>query len=105
MRPKKNRAAEVLDAPKAAQESTTSKVNPTGNSASAQRLRILDHLQRFGPATSIELRGNLDVLNPQARIWELRHRLGYNIQKAMVYQFTECGKLHLVAKYFLVRGE
>lgn len=104
MRPEKNRAAMVLDAPKAAQENTTSKGNHTGNSTEAQRERSLDWLQRFGSATTIELRIDCDILMPGARIHELRHRFGYLIDTIWCIQATECGKPHRIARY-VYRGK
>lgn len=105
MSPEKNRAAEVLDAPQAAQEGTTSKQNHTGNSAEAQRFRAWEWIKRFGSATTIDLRRECDIMMPAARIHELRHKFGCNITTLWVYQPTECGKLHRVARYVLGRGE
>ena len=79
--------------------------NTTGNSVEAQRLRLLAHLKQFGSATTIELRKSLDILMPAARVHELRHKLGYNITMARVFQPTDCGKLHRVARYFLHEGD
>lgn len=105
MRPEKKRAAEVLDAPNAAHEGTTSDPNCAGNSTEAQRHRILIHLQSIGPITTIEMRRDLDILMPGARIHELRHKFGKNITTVWAHQPTECGKLHRVARYFLAGGE
>lgn len=101
MRPEKNRAAEVLDAPGAAQEVTTSKANHTGNTLEAQRSRALDWLKRFGSATTIELRRDCDIMMPAARIHELRHKFGCNITTLWTHQQTDCGKLHRVARYVI----
>lgn len=72
-------------------------------SAEAQRARLLDAL-RCGPITTIEARRNLDILMPAARVHELKHRYGYDIQKVIVQQETEGGRLHRVAKYVLMAG-
>jgi hypothetical protein len=72
-------------------------------SASAQRKRLLDAL-RCGPVTTIEARRNLDILMPAARVHELKHRHGYNIQTLRTRQQTECGRLHSVARYVLLAG-
>lgn len=72
-------------------------------SAEAQRKRLIDAL-RCGPVTTIEARRNLDILMPAARIHELKHRHGFDIQTVRVRQETECGKLHSVAKYVLMTG-
>ncbi|MDP3334541.1 MAG: helix-turn-helix domain-containing protein [Methylococcaceae bacterium] len=78
--------------------------NNTSNSSEAQRARLLEHLKQFGSATTIELRRDLDVMMPAARVHELRHKFGHNITMAKVYQPTDCGKLHKVARYFLNDG-
>lgn len=75
--------------------------NNTDNSSEVQRARLLAHLKQFGSATTIELRRDLDVMMPAARVHELRHRYGHNITMARVYQQTDCGKMHRVARYFL----
>ena len=49
-------------------------------SAAAQRARLLDAL-RCSPITTIEARRDLDIVMPAARIHDLRHRHGYNIQE------------------------
>lgn len=86
----------------------TNSLNNGGNSSEAQRARLLAHLKQFGSATTIELRRDLDVMMPAARVHELRHRLCHNITMARVYQPTDCGKMHRVARYFFhesVSGE
>ena len=72
-------------------------------SAEAQRKRLIDALH-CGPVTTIEARRNLDILMPAARVHELKHRHGFDIQTVRVRQETECGKLHSVAKYVLMAG-
>ena len=73
-----------------------------GNDAAAQRLRALD-LLRSGPKSTIQLRRDGDILAPAARIWELKHRFGFDILKVWVQQATDCGTLHRVAQYVLMR--
>lgn len=70
------------------------------NSAAAQRARLYDALC-IAPVSTIQARRNLDILMPGTRIWELRHRHGKNIDKVMVKEPTDCGKLHSVALYVL----
>ena len=72
-------------------------------SAEAQRKRLIDAL-RCGPVTTIEARHNLDILMPAARVHELKHSHGFDIQTIRVRQETDCGKLHSVAKYVLMAG-
>lgn len=71
------------------------------NSLDAQRNRLLEHLKAFGSGTTIELRRDLDVMMPAARVHELRHQFGKNITTIWTRQQTESGKLHRVAKYVL----
>ena len=72
-----------------------------GNHAAAQRLRALD-LLRSGPKSTIQLRRDGDILAPAARILELKRR-GFDILTQWVQQATDCGKLHRVALYVLLR--
>jgi hypothetical protein len=73
-----------------------------GNTAAAQRARLLDWLRR-GPITTIEARRALDILMPAARVHELR-ALGFKILTHWVRQETTEGRLHLVALYSLASG-
>jgi len=68
--------------------------------AADQRHRILKRLS-LAPATTIELREELDVLAPAPRIFELRHTDGYNIQSVRVIDETKPGHKHSVAQYAL----
>ena len=71
------------------------------NSAAAQRARVLDAV-RGGPKSTIQLRRDWDVLSPAARILELKRR-GFEILTQWVHEATDCGKLHRVALYVLLR--
>jgi Helix-turn-helix domain len=72
-----------------------------GNDAAAQRLRALD-LLRTGPKSTLQLRRDGDILAPAARILELKRR-GFEILTQWVQQATECGQVHRVALYVLLR--
>ncbi len=72
-----------------------------GNGAAAQRLRVLD-LLRTGPKSTIQLRRDGDILSPASRVLELKRR-GFEIVTHWVQQATECGRLHRVALYVLMR--
>ena len=72
-----------------------------GNDAAAQRLRALD-LLRSGPKSTIQLRRDGDILAPAARVLELKRR-GFDILTQWVQQATDCGTLHRVALYVLLR--
>lgn len=73
--------------------------NPS-STAHAQRVRLLDRLQRRGPLTTLDARLELDVLHPAMRILELR-KLGHDIRTVWVQQSTAAGKVHRVGKYQL----
>ena len=72
------------------------------NSTEAQRNRLRDALC-CAPITTIEARRNLDIMMPAARIFELREA-GYEIHTNLIWQNTESGKPHRVAKYVLIKG-
>lgn len=74
--------------------------NSSFNSAKLQRQRALVRL-RHGPATTLQLRREEDILMPATRIFELR-AMGYMIDKVWIDQPTECGRIHRVAQYVLV---
>lgn len=71
------------------------------NTASAQRARILSAL-KIAPLSTIEARSRLDILHPGARIFELRAE-GHEIHTHWSQEPTECGRLHRVAKYVLLK--
>jgi hypothetical protein len=74
----------------------------TDISASAQRARLLEAL-RQGPLTTLQIRRNLNILMPAARVKELRD-LGYRITTQWVNDHDEMGRAHYVAKYVLIQG-
>ncbi len=73
------------------------------NKASQQK-RVLQRL-RNGPATTIQLRKEEDIMMPGARIFELRHEQGHNIKLAWVDEITDAGVTHRVGKYILCPGK
>ncbi|MFL9922619.1 helix-turn-helix domain-containing protein [Paraburkholderia fungorum] len=77
------------------------KAKNTGNSIAAQCARLYEALQ-LGPMTTIEIRRDLDVLMPAARIWDLKHKQGKPIEKYWVDRPTASGNLHRVAMYALM---
>ncbi len=89
--------------PKAAPKYINTQCHYADLSAEAQRKRLIDAL-RCGPVTTIEARRNLDILMPAARVHELKHRHGFDIQTIRVRQEIDCGKLHSVARYVLIVG-
>lgn len=76
--------------------------NHTGNSAEAQRARLLVELRK-SPVTTLSARRDIDVLHVAARILELR-QLGYRIDTIWTSDCTSEGHSHRVAKYVL-QGE
>ena len=76
--------------------------HPDYNSASAQRNRLLEALSRH-PISTIEARRDLDILHPAGRVKELRHNEGHQILTAWSHEPTDCGRLHRVARYVLVK--
>lgn len=85
------------------EHSTTQAATHSGNSASAQRARLLQRL-RIAPLDTLEARKMLDILMPAARICELRKQ-GNRIDTVRVARPTDEGKLHSVALYVLQPGE
>lgn len=69
-----------------------------------QRKRLLDAL-RERPLSTIQMRHELDVIQPAARIFELRHDQNYNIITQWENQETPEGYMHRVAKYVLLSGK
>lgn len=67
-----------------------------------QQTRLLARLHR-APIDTITARRELDMMNPAARIYELKQQ-GYKIKTVWVTRPTECGKMHRVAEYVLQAG-
>lgn len=80
---------------------TNLKTSSNRNDAEAQRQRALE-LLRSGPKSTLQLRRDADILAPAARVLELK-RKGFDILTQWVHQPTDCGKLHRVALYVLMR--
>ncbi len=77
----------------------------TNDTASTnQRKRLID-ARRKRPLSTIQIRHELDVFQPAARIFELRHDQGYNIITQWDKQETPEGYMHRVAKYVLLAGK
>ncbi|MBL8316089.1 MAG: helix-turn-helix domain-containing protein [Rubrivivax sp.] len=93
---------QVIEAERSKQAASQPGKSLHSNSVEVQRQRILDRL-RIGPATTLEIRAELDVLAVGARIFELR-RDGHDIGTISVTETTACGQPHRVARYFLRRG-
>ena len=74
-------------------------------STAHQRKKIHDYFIEHGSATTIQIRHELDVMQPAARIFELRHNYGLNIQKVWADELNPNGTIHSVAKYILKPGK
>lgn len=73
-----------------------------GNSAQAQRQRILTYLYKQ-PLDTLTARRELDIMHPAARVMELRKR-GIGIITVRIDRPSDCGKMHSVACYVLEVG-
>lgn len=95
---KKNKAPTTCRGPKYSQDST---------SAADQRQRFLAALRDAGSAgiNTIQARSELDIMMPAARVHELRHDQGHNIQAVWTTETTPEGKPHRVARYVLMAGK
>lgn len=72
-----------------------------GNSVDDQRARLLEALEAR-PLTTIDIRRDLDIMMPAARVFELRHA-GKNIVTTWADQPTDgSGRTHRVALYALL---
>ncbi|MGF6658632.1 hypothetical protein QF000_000276 [Paraburkholderia atlantica] len=74
-----------------------------GNTARRQRERLLSALFQLGSVTTVDAMRFLDVIDPRARIFELRSQ-GYHIDTTSVARATECGVFHNVDRYVLLPG-
>ncbi len=74
-------------------------------SSSIQRQKIHSYLLKHGSATTIQIRHELDIMMPAARIHELRHDQGLNITTAWDDAINPEGSKHRVARYFLKQGK
>lgn len=68
------------------------------NTNQAQRSRLLEALRK-APVSTICARRDLDIMMPAARIHELRHRFGHQIDLIWVNEPSECGEFHRVGMY------
>lgn len=74
-------------------------------SSLVQRQKILSYLQKHGSATTVELRHELDILQPAPRVFELRHKDGHNIQTIWDEDENPNGGTHKVGRYILKTTE
>ncbi|HDR9504093.1 TPA: helix-turn-helix domain-containing protein [Burkholderia cepacia] len=70
------------------------------NTAAHQRARLLEAMRVRAGVTTLEAMRFLDIVDPRARIVELRKE-GYRINTSWVHRLSECGRLHAVGLYTL----
>lgn len=73
------------------------------NSIASQLKRLLEWLKKK-PITTLEARHELDILGVAPRIYDLRHRHGYNIHTYWTDDDNPGGGRHRVARYVLKPG-
>lgn len=71
------------------------------NSLAAQRQRLREWFAVHGMIGTLAARRDLDILAPAARVHELRHRFGMEIDLVWVNEPTDCGRVHRVGQYVL----
>lgn len=92
---------------KATPKSSPKQSHRYGNSLNAQRQRVLKALQEAGGEglSTIQIRESLDCMMPAARVHELRHDHGYNIQLIWDRDKNAQGNEHTCGRYILFSGE
>ena len=70
----------------------------------SQCLRIKAYLIEHGSATVGDMYSKLDIMHPPARIFDLRHKFGLNIQTVWEKVDTGLG-VHRVGRYILKAGK
>lgn len=94
----------MTDKEKADPKASPNTHNPNNTSTGAQRARLLEHLE-YGAVDTITARSKLNVMQPAARIKELRDA-GHNISTQRITQTDEHGRTHKgVALYYLSQSE
>ncbi|MBK9668433.1 MAG: hypothetical protein IPO61_22280 [Gammaproteobacteria bacterium] len=74
------------------------------HSAGEHRRRLLLAALRLGPVTTLNIREQVNVIHPAARVLELRER-GYRIVTTWTHEPDAwgCGLPHRIARYALAR--
>ncbi|MFQ3246471.1 MAG: hypothetical protein ACI9SP_003123 [Arenicella sp.] len=76
----------------------------TNHSIKAQLHTLRQYLETNRSATTTEIRHDLDILQPAARIFELRHEQNLNIKRTWKVTENPGGTDHKVALYTLHEG-
>jgi hypothetical protein len=74
------------------------------NTAIHQRARLLETMRTRSAVTTLEAIRFLDIIDPRARVSELRKQ-GYCIHTSWVIQRSESGGLHCVGSYNFLDSE
>ena len=77
------------------------RTDDSGNSAPAQRFRLIEWLRKRGHIDTVEARRELDILSPASRIMELR-KGDFKIETVWIDRETDAGKRHRIGRYVLV---
>ena len=73
--------------------------------SAAQCERIINALRnRSGGMSTLDMKQELDVYDPPARVYQLRWEQDYNIVLNWTYQETQPGQLHRIGHYVLLPG-
>lgn len=64
--------------------------------------KIIRHLNDYGTITPIEALMEYSIMRLSARIWDLRHKKGYEIETKMIYGVNRYGEPTKWAKYRLM---
>lgn len=77
------------------------------NATTDQRQRLLTALREAGGngMTTIQIREQLDIMMPAARVHELRWDHGFNIQAAPAHDQNAQGNRHACKRYVLLSGK
>ena len=79
--------------------------NFPGNTADAQRARLLAAMREAGHVTTTEARLHLEIMNPSQRVTELRNQ-GAEIDTAWTLEPSEAGRdPHRQARYVLMANQ
>lgn len=73
-------------------------------STTAQRARLLKHLQEVGPISTMQARYILNIYSAPPRVFELK-RQGHNIRMIRVIEHDHQGRPHRVGRYALMSGK
>ena len=77
---------------------------PHGNSLASQLIRLEAYLREGRTISTLQAKIELDIYDPPARIFQLRHEKGLNIHTSWRLEYTPEGKPHRVGVYTLLPG-